>query len=185
MTKNDCQTKTPGEDGNIKRIIQFGPNAQEILTKFNGYYVPKWAIVMIGLGLTEIAIVFSAGIYVFIGSKLPGVYNESCLGRSCTKGLNLKCINGQCLCEMDNYYVIGCQARKQYLKPCYGDSSCIQELNCINGVCNCNDQGYWNGSACESKRTFGSTCKSDKQCSSIAMLFCASYKKQCVCPSER
>lgn len=147
--------------------------------------LPNWSIVMIGLGLTMVAIVLSASLYLTYGSQQPGTYGESCVGRSCVKHLGLKCLNGICTCSFNQYYARGCQLKKLYLEECNGNSSCIDGTSCLDGICNCNSSSFWTGDSCELQRIYGGACNTNKQCLVNTELYCDSKRLKCLCQNGR
>ena len=149
--------------------------------------VPIWVVVLTALAMTSIAIILGASI-LLVFSKRAGLFNESCTGRSCMNGLNMKCINGHCQCSSDDYYQKGCQPKKNYSEQCFGSTNyCIDNLNlvCMNGFCICNSTSFWNSGKCVNKKKFGESCLSSDQCLTGTKLFCDLKTSLCSCSNDR
>ena len=174
------------KNGELKSIYQYIDH-REPQKRLRNKFVPFWLLVMLCYLIFAILIILAASLYVKF-SKRPGLYNESCASRSCLKQLNLKCINGTCLCPSTQYYMKGCFNKKTYLQQCMGNSSyCIngQNLVCLDGVCKCNRNSYWKGSSCVPQLTYATPCNSSSQCLAGTQMTCDSIFKICSCPTNR
>ena len=174
------------KNGKLKSIYQYIDH-NESNKRLRSKYLPFWQFVMLCNFILAILIILAASLYVAF-SKRPGLYNESCVSRSCLTQLNLKCINGTCLCPSTQYYMKGCFNKKTYLQTCMGNSSyCIdgKSLFCLDGVCKCNSNSYWNGSSCAPQLSYGKACNSNSQCLAGTQMTCDSVSKICSCPSNR
>lgn len=150
--------------------------------------IPKHCGGLIGAFCTFILIFLAAALYVYFAPR-PGLYGESCAYRSCTKGLNLHCINKICQCEYGQYYSKGCKIQLNYGKKCSSNNVdiCLENTNllCMKGICQCETLQFWNGSKCRNQYTYGQTCTNNSQCLSNLLLSCNIKTKKCECPSNR
>ena len=112
-----------------------------------------------------------------------GLYQESCATRSCLKILNLKCINGTCLCDSDYVYIDKCVLKKNYFEKCHLTSACRDNKNmvCLNGVCSCDEKSYWTGTLCFPKSTYQQASTNNNQCLSSQYLYSDTKLKKCIC----
>lgn len=138
--------------------------------------------------LTAIFIIFTTSIGVVSLAPRPGLFNEDCRARSCTKGLHMKCINNTCKCQFNQYYSNGCLNRKNYSEKCSSSlNNCLENINltCIDGYCKCNDEQYWNGNGCVDKLSQNERCSNNNECLKNTFLNCYRSTKTCNCPSNR
>lgn len=172
-------------NGRLKSIWQYIDRSEK-----PGYYarISKCCLVLTTLFCIAIMIALIAGFVLIFFARQPGLYGEDCLHRSCWKGLSLKCINNTCLCESNQYYMIGCHEKKNYYEKCYGNTSyCVENLNmqCIDGVCKCNSSNsYWIDGKCIDYQSYNNPCTTTL-CSIRAMLTCDSSRKICLCDNTR
>ena len=147
--------------------------------------VPKWLIVTISLIALAIVTTITASVVVIDLAPRPGLYQESCLKRSCIKNFGLTCKNNTCDCPTGYIYINKCIMKKSYMEKCHLTSYCEDGKNlvCLNGVCSCNSTQYWNGKICSTMNTFSKTCTSNSQCNSDQLLYCK--LGNCVCNSNR
>lgn len=110
---------------------------------------------------------------------------ESCLNRSCMKGLNLQCINKTCRCSTNDYYLKMCVSKIDYLQKFSKNRKCKETLNCLSGVCNCNDSMFWNGEKCSNKATINESCLTDEMCTTSRLLYCEKSQGICTCMNNR
>lgn len=154
----------------------------------NSVILPEWAVILGSMGIAYLAIVFACA-FIFINqSKRPGLYLESCSGRSCEKSLNLKCINSICNCTGQQYYLKKCNSKKGNLEKCHNSNECLSSENfiCFNGKCQCKQEYYWIGHRCAKRVTYGEICSSDDQClTKTQMLTCDKLIGLCTCPENR
>lgn len=183
--KQTIYRRNYGLDGRLKsiyRIVEFTEDKNKYCA------IPFWQMVMIALGLIAIAIILSAALFIEFNSKRPGLYNESCVGRSCKGGLGLKCINQLCQCQSNQYYVIGCTKKKDYMELCNGNlDSCVdgKNMSCLNGYCMCDYSSYWDGKVCLTMKKYGEKCTSDENCNKDLLLTCDKTRMKCYCSSDR
>ena len=170
--------------GRLRTIMQYVEQNRNL----NNFDIPVWLVSIFVSIFAAILIALAAALYVYF-SKRPALYNESCIGRSCTSGLNMKCINGICTCpSSDYYYQKGCLAKKAYLEQCSSISNNCQDkknLVCLDGLCKCNNTFYWNSVQCVSKSSFGGPCTNDNQCLTRTKMKCDLTSKTCICDSTR
>lgn len=171
-----------GPKRELKAVIRFVP---EVVKKDKHLKMPYWTKVIGILTLIAISLFLAASLYVEFGKQPAGLYGESCIGRSCTKGLGLKCINGKCQCESNQYYSRGCTLKLKYLDKCRGNTSCLSNMVCADGVCKCNSEYYWDSQTCQSKRLYYDPCNTDRQCSSSRRLYCDRSRLRCRCILNR
>lgn len=184
------QTKTLhtsySANGDVKNLIQV---SYPIDTMSNSSVnCPTWGMVMGGLGSIAIVIIVTAAIFVVYLAPRPAFYSESCSGRSCFKGLGLKCINKICQCESsDYYYSKKCLLKQELNAQCSSSTLCenIKSLSCIDGVCQCDKNTYSNGQQCLNKSTYNGMCLTGSQCLSDTMLYCNTNYRLCFCSGDR
>ena len=87
----------------------------------------EWLVGLSIFYLFGIAITLLSGIIALESVERPGLYTENCNGRSCTKGLGLKCINSICQCSTDQYYIKGCIDKKSNMETCNKKTSNCKE----------------------------------------------------------
>jgi hypothetical protein len=147
----------------IQSTLEYEPQAKRDLQ--DGIcLLPKWMLVLGILFLFSITIIFLAALITVMGAKNAAVYGESCSDRSCTKNLNLKCIDKICNCSSNEYYSNKCLPKKTYLKKCNeGMSMCLDNISliCTDGTCKCLNTQYWNGSKCVSRLNYKEKCNGD------------------------
>lgn len=111
-------------------------------------------------------------------------YGASCANRSCQNNLGLQCINDQCQCNKDSFYLNKCIIKKTKSEKCHHISSICDDtkhLLCLNGLCDCDDRNYWNISYCYPKQTYQGACQSDIHCLTNALLYCDTIQMKCLC----
>ncbi len=169
------------ENGDLKSIVRLYDNNKDDDKKH--CLIPKWALVLSITGFCIIfAILFTALFTVYFAER-HGLYQESCMRRSCLKDLSLKCINSTCQCDTGYIYIDKCFIKKDYLQKCHLTSYCIDNTSmiCMDGVCKCSDLKYWNGKACTNKVSYAKSCTSDTQCLTQSMLYCDTITGKCTC----
>ncbi|RNA27434.1 prion-like-(Q N-rich) domain-bearing 25 [Brachionus plicatilis] len=139
--------------------------------------IPRW-IVYFSIPVMIFLIAFFTGALITMGSVKPdAIYGQSCVGRSCSKEHNLKCINKVCLCESPKYYTNKCVDLSKYGEKCVARENCdpSQDTICFGSVCSCAATKYWNSesSKCVDRLTYGQTCAGD-QCRIRVNLVCSS-----------
>ena len=166
-------------NGELKSIVQYIDHSEDTKYRKN---CPFWFPVMFCYLFAAILILLGAALYARFSPR-PGFYNENCTTRSCLKGFNMKCINGTCLCQSNQYYLKGCFYKLNYSQKCTGNSYCLdlQNLVCVDGVCKCNSSSYWNGSNCLPQIQYGKTCSSSRQCLLGTEMICDSSLNVCTC----
>jgi hypothetical protein len=147
--------------------------------------VPKWIIYFIIGVIAYLLIVLSAAIVFINQAPRAALYMEDCKGRSCQKGLNLKCINSICNCLSNQYYSKGCHQKKTFDEKCNQMHECDENKNlkCHNGFCQCSKTKYWSFGSCDDRKTYSEICKNDNCLSRTQMLKCAD--ETCKCDSTR
>ena len=167
------------ENGELKSVLQYIDRTEE--TK-NSKKCPFWLLTMFGYLFVALLIILAASFYVRFAPR-PAFYNESCATRSCLKGLNMKCINGTCVCQSNQYYLKGCFTKLNYSQKCIRNSYCsnLLYLVCLDGVCKCNSSSYWNGSTCLAQIEYGKSCSLSNQCLAGKEMICDSTLKVCTC----
>jgi hypothetical protein len=144
----------------------------------------EWLVGLFIFYLFGITITLLSGIIALESVPIPGLYTETCNGRSCTKGLGLKCIDGICQCPADQYYTKGCIDKKSNMETCNNKTSNCKDntgLTCRDGVCKCDYFYYWNGDMCKLGKNLSESCTSDNQCLTNLMLNCDQNEKKCRC----
>ena len=121
-------------------------------------------------------------------AKTPAAYQQSCEGRSCMTGMNLKCVNNTCACDTGYFFINNCSLKKTYNDQCHLTSHCRDNVNllCLDGVCKCDTHQYWNGFVCIANPTdptsmYGKSCSNNKQCITDAELYCDTKLGICTC----
>ena len=182
--KNEIIYQKDRENGRIKSKIYI---FRRKLSQSKGFLlIPKWILALLAKFFCCLFIVFLIGYLIFYFGLQPGVYKQSCIGRSCAPGFNLKCLNGICDCETDFFYYNFCQKKKSYLESCHVTSHFLEykSLICLKGKCVCDDNQYWNGNGCFNRKTYREVCTGD-QCLNFKMLFCDNELGLCSCESTR
>ena len=170
--------------GKLKSVIKYTVPKEET-TGF--YFIPKWALGLVGLFYVFVLIVLFASIFVVYNAPRPGLYQESCTGRSCIKNLGLVCANSTCECPNGYVYIYNCTLKKAYAEKCNGNYYCQDNKNsfCLNGACSCNSTQYWDNKSCSSFLSYGKSCKIDSQCDNSLKLVCDTMYGMCACSSAR
>ena len=80
-------------NGQLQSVIKYTiPNEET-----SGYFfIPKWLIALAVLFYVFVLTCLFAAIFVVYLAPRPGLYQESCAGRSCVKNFNLVCLNNVC-----------------------------------------------------------------------------------------
>ena len=173
-----------GPDKKLRSIWKYMVPKKEHMRK---NHIPCWLIGTFCFLLASLLIVFGAAMYLK-SVKRPGVYTESCVGRSCINGFGLKCISGICDCNSNQFYQKGCRPKLNYTEQCMSNTNfCADDQNlvCRDGVCKCDSTMFWSGKQCSSKSSFSSSCYNEDQCLAETKLTCDLNRKLCVCPSNR
>ena len=174
------------DTGKLRSIIQYiDKNKEENLSKST--MLPFWCIGTFCYLCSAILIILGASLYLVLTGR-SGLYGESCVNRSCLKVLNMKCINGTCSCLSNQYYMKGCNMKKNYLEQCLPYiNTCLdnQNLTCLDGVCKCRNTSYWNGFKCVSNAGYSETCSSNNQCLLGPQMICDSSRTSCLCDTNR
>ena len=150
--------------------------------------VEKWKIGVAVIGFAFCLTCLLAAILIVVYAQMPGLYMESCKGRSCTSGLNLKCVNNTCVCTSNEFYSKSCEKKKTYSEHCSLLLPCEdgKSLLCRDGVCKCNSTSYWKSTSCTPKKGYKQDCSNTSQClNDLLMLTCDSISKKCLCNSAR
>lgn len=171
-------------DGNLKSVLQYVKPERKNYRSM----IPFWLLILIGIGMTAIAIILISGWLIKFLVPLPALFNKTCIGRSCTAGLGMKCIDGLCQCTEGYFYAKGCQKKKNRFDKCNTDSSCYENsLDCIDGTCQCNSSMLWDEktATCLIKKSYGGRCTTDLNCMTSQMLKCNINVLKCLCPSNR
>ncbi|RNA20844.1 prion-like-(Q N-rich) domain-bearing 25 [Brachionus plicatilis] len=145
--------------------------------------VPRW-IVYFSIPVMIFLIALFTGALIAMGSVKPdAIYGQSCADRSCSKALNLKCINRLCQCESPKYYTNKCVDLSKYGEKCVSRDNCdpSQDMICFGSICSCAPTKYWNSESnkCVDRLTYGQTCYGDQckirinlECSSLGVCLC-------------
>ncbi|CAF0914561.1 unnamed protein product [Adineta steineri] len=112
-------------------------------------------------------------------------YNSTCeYQTACESDFGLRCINGQCLCELNSYWTPGnyCDFQSQYNEqcltaPCLANTGLICTSN--TSICTCPQYYYWDNYVCQYQRTYASFCLNDNWCREDIGLRCRSYTCTC------
>lgn len=174
------------ENGKLRSRLQYIDNKLD--KEKDAFYIPIACIGPTCSCLCFIALLFTSALGIVYFAPRPGLYGESCEHRSCTRGLNLKCINNVCDCVTEKFYRIGCVDKYIYMQQCHSNyKNCVdnQGLSCQDGVCKCNNTQYWSGTSCLSKNTYNHICTNDVQCRTDLLLYCDKVKSSCLCPQNR
>ena len=156
--------------------------------KTAGYvFIPKWLLVIITVLYAFIQLALLSAVFLVNFEQRPGLYKESCFGRSCTKNLGLICSNSTCLCPTNYAYISKCVAQKTYMQQCNSNIYCTDNTNmvCLNGVCSCNSTQYWTNKTCANIVTYEKSCQTDAQCDASLLLYCNKKYGMCMCNSNR
>ena len=176
--------KNFNDRGKLKSIFRYKVPLEE--TK--GFYlIPKWLIVSIGIIYAFVQISLIAAAFLINFQSRPGLYKESCFGRSCNKNFGLLCSNNTCVCPTDYVYIDKCIAKRTYMQKCNSDMYCKDTMVCLNGVCSCNSSQYLNSNndTCLNMISYKQSCKTDSQCDSRLILYCSTKYGMCMCNSDR
>ena len=93
-----------GPNGELISRIDVIDNRKKPIKKEKNYLIVKKPLLVIGCSLlTAIGIVLIAALVLSFWQR-AALYKESCHKRSCLNELNMKCLNGTCLCTTDQYY---------------------------------------------------------------------------------
>lgn len=171
------------EDGDLRSILQY------IDAKIRGdCFLPKWVLITASLISAFILLGLIAAVVVVSFAKPAAVYQQNCQGRSCMKGLNLKCVNNTCVCDTGYIFINNCSLKKNHSEQCHATEYCKDNVNlvCLDGVCKCAAHQYWNGSSCvvvstDSALMYGQSCINDKHCITDAGLYCDKKRGICTC----
>lgn len=151
--------------------------------------LPKWCVILsviLSVGLLIVMIATAVLLFYF---QIPALYTEKCSSRPCSRKLGLKCLDGECLCNKNEFYQKGCKLKKSYLISCNDNSSdCLDNagLLCSSGRCVCDSFSYWNGTSCMPKQIYGSRCqRNNEECFTTAFLYCDVKSFKCLCPLNR
>ena len=170
------------ENGELKSIFQYYDKDPKKVC-----LVPRWAMVLSSALFTFILIGLIAALAVVYFGRRPSLYGEICVnGRNCIKGLDLKCLNGVCLCDAGYYYSNKCEPKKNYLEQCHLQSDCKDNMNmvCKDGLCKCDSYNYWNGSCCVNSNLIDKKCKADVECITDTVLYCDTNLGLCKCDTH-
>jgi hypothetical protein len=171
------------KDGELKSVLQYIDKKKAKIC-----LIPKWIFITAASILSFILISLIAAVVVVSLAKTPVNYQQSCEGRSCMKGMNLKCVNNTCVCDTGYYFINNCTLKKNFSGQCHLTSHCKDNVNllCLDGVCKCDTHQYWNGAICianptEPSSMHGSSCSSNKQCITNAEMYCDTSLGICTC----
>jgi hypothetical protein len=142
--------------------------------------IPKWLAVIGLLLLVYVMIIFGSSFILLAIQTRDAAYQESCVKARCHAKLNLKCIEGTCKCNPDEFYTDKCTALLTYLESCVSSAQCKQSLglSCRWANCDCQASKYWNGSLCVDRVSYLIGCSGD-QCLPNVGLGC--YTGVCNC----
>lgn len=167
------------ENGELKSIYQYIDKDPR-----KTCLIPRWAVFLSSsIGCCILLALIAALAVVYFWWR-PSLHQESCLnGRNCIKGLDLKCINGTCLCDTGYFYSNKCTLKKNYMEQCHQTSQCKDNMNmiCKDGVCECESYYYWNGSCCTNENLINKQCKNDVECITDTVLYCDTNLGICAC----
>ena len=171
-------------NGQLQSVIKYTiPNEET-----SGYFfIPKWLIALAVLFYVFVLTCLFAAIFVVYLAPRPGLYQESCAGRSCVKNFNLVCLNNTCTCPNGYVYIDKCTLKKTYSEQCNSNNYCQVKKNlvCLNGVCSCNSKQYWTGNTCPNLGYYASSCNSNSNCDDSIKLVCDTTRGKCGCLSTR
>jgi hypothetical protein len=172
------------QNGELKSVIQY-VNRKDETSKY--CLIPKWCMGLASLFCAFILLILFSAIFIVSTASRPGLYKESCVGRSCVKDFGLVCKNYTCDCPTGYLYIDKCTYKKTFLEKCNGNQYCLDNTNlvCLDGVCKCNTTQYWNNKICTNVLTYGISCKTDIQCNSMLNLYCDLKYGICGCDSSR
>ena len=169
------------KNGNLQSVLQYRNPKEE--TK--GYcFIPIWLIVSISIFYAFVQITLIAAVFLINFQTRPGLYKESCFGRSCIKNFGLICRNFTCDCPTDYVYINKCMAKKTFMEKCNSNMYCKDTMTCLNGVCSCNSSQYFNNYTCANIVSYKQSCKIDSQCDSRLILYCNTKYGMCLCNSS-
>jgi hypothetical protein len=172
------------QNGQLKSVVQNVFRKDET-SKY--CLISKCCIVLASSFSAFILLVLFSAIFIVSIAPRPGLYRESCVGRSCIKNFGLVCKNYTCDCPTGYHYIDKCTLKKAYLEKCNGNQYCQDNktLVCLDGVCKCNTAQYWNNEVCKNVLTYGNSCETDIQCDSKLNLYCNLKFGKCDCDSSR
>ncbi|CAF0980062.1 unnamed protein product [Rotaria magnacalcarata] len=112
-------------------------------------------------------------------------YNSTCdYYATCESDFGLRCINGQCLCEVNSYWTPGnyCDFQSQYgeqcsTAPCLGNTGLICSSN--TSMCTCPQFYYWDNYVCQYQRAYTGFCVFDYWCRQDLGLQCRNFTCTC------
>ena len=142
--------------------------------------IPKWLAVVGLLLLLYIIIIFGSSFILLAIQTRDAAYQESCVNARCHAKLNLKCIDGICQCNPDEFYTDKCNGLFTYQESCASTAQCKQSLglSCRWAICDCQPSQYWNGIQCVNRVSYSIACSGD-QCLPNLGLGC--YSGVCDC----
>jgi hypothetical protein len=142
--------------------------------------IPKWLVVVGLLLLLYVAIIFGSSFILLAIQTRDAAYQESCVNARCHAKLNLKCIDGVCQCNPDEFYTDKCNGLLTYQESCASTAQCKQSvgLSCRWANCGCQSNQYWNGNQCVNRVSYLISCSGD-QCLPNVGLGC--YSGVCDC----
>lgn len=178
--KNECIYQKDHYNGIIRsKLLIFDKSKR----KSTGVSIEEWKIYLLVLFILYLISVLIAAIMILMFAKKPAQYLEDCKGRSCVGGLDLKCLDNICKCNLDEYYLKKCEKKKLFNETCTISRQCYEQkgLQCYNGKCVCKKTEAWNQQKCYPRKYFGDNCNND--CLENLMLTCNSGL--CSCNSTR
>jgi hypothetical protein len=143
--------------------------------------IPKWIAVVGLLLLLYLVILFGSSFILLIIQTRDAAYQESCVNARCHTKLNLKCIDGVCQCNPDEFYTDKCTGLLSYKESCASSAHCKQSLglSCRWAICDCQSNQYWNGNECVNRVSYSIACSGD-ECLPNVGLGCFSGICDCV-----
>jgi hypothetical protein len=171
-------------NGQVQSVIKYTIPKEETAGYF---FIPKWAIGLGALFYIFVLTCLFAAIFVVYNAPRPGLYQESCAGRSCVKNFGLVCVNSTCTCPIGYLYIDKCTVKKTYREQCNNNNYCKDNTNlvCLNGICDCSSKQYWNNKSCSNLGSFAASCKFDSQCDDNLKLICDTTYYACGCSNTR
>lgn len=146
--------------------------------------VPRWAVYFSISVLIFLIVFFSIALFTMSRIKPDAIFGQSCADRSCSKKLNLRCIDKICQCEPPKFYTNKCNDLSKYGQACISRDNCdpSQDMICLGSICSCAPTKYWNPilNKCVDRLTHGQICTGD-QCKIRVNLICSSAMTcQCI-----
>lgn len=190
LSRNTVSKMTKEKVCEVEVVKVFGVDSKTIVYKnikpLSKCYllVPKWTIYTYFLALFTLVGILAAAFTIVYQAPDPSNYQESCKGKSCNKGLNMKCINNICSCTSTQYFLNKCCEKKGNMESCSRTFQCQSGLTCRDAKCQCNDSYYYAKNSCVSRKSFDELCKDD-QCMTNSYLYCNNQVGKCRCPSDR